>query len=250
MPGPKRVFHPGFSLIELLVVISLIAVLIAILLPILAGARDAAKLTQCLSQQRQLGISIYAYAQDYDGSIPLSQDLPAHPGLIPIQPDLPTNQIFGFDPARPDPGFFTGPGLLLDGYLTVPEALVCPDNSRPDLIVQNIDQVRSQSQDAYTAYIWRNAFAAEGSRIENLGTNPDGEPVSALLFDFNQTNFAAFGLGADSLNHGGRVINLLHIDGRAETESNEFGFYNSPFSIVPDFALAEDQFVALDALGN
>lgn len=59
----------AFTLIELLVVISIIALLIALLLPALQVAREAARATQCLSNQRQAGIALALYAQDYDGQV-------------------------------------------------------------------------------------------------------------------------------------------------------------------------------------
>jgi len=55
----------GFTLIELLVVISIIALLIALLLPALNGARDAARTTLCLANQRQIGIAVHAYGGDH-----------------------------------------------------------------------------------------------------------------------------------------------------------------------------------------
>jgi prepilin-type N-terminal cleavage/methylation domain-containing protein len=58
----------AFTLIELLVVIAIIAVLVSILLPSLAGAREAARQTACLSNLRQLAIASVAYSSDAKGA--------------------------------------------------------------------------------------------------------------------------------------------------------------------------------------
>jgi prepilin-type N-terminal cleavage/methylation domain-containing protein/prepilin-type processing-associated H-X9-DG protein len=60
----------AFTLIELLVVISIISLLVAMLLPALAGARKAARASQCLSNQRQVGISFHGYATDNKAYFP------------------------------------------------------------------------------------------------------------------------------------------------------------------------------------
>ncbi len=60
----------GFTLIELLVVIAIIAILAAILFPVFAKAREKARQTQCLNNQRQIVLATTMYAQDHDELLP------------------------------------------------------------------------------------------------------------------------------------------------------------------------------------
>ncbi len=66
----KAVRRTGFTLIELLVVIAIIAILAAILFPVFAQAREAARKTACLSNTKQIGLAATMYAQDYDEVLP------------------------------------------------------------------------------------------------------------------------------------------------------------------------------------
>lgn len=60
----------AFTLIELLVVIAIIAILAAILFPVFAQARAAARQTSCISNTKQFALGVLMYAQDYDEIIP------------------------------------------------------------------------------------------------------------------------------------------------------------------------------------
>ncbi len=66
----------AFTLIELLVVIAIIAILAAILFPVFAQAKAAAKKTQALSNAKQIGTSSHIYASDYDDTFPSVYDGP------------------------------------------------------------------------------------------------------------------------------------------------------------------------------
>jgi prepilin-type N-terminal cleavage/methylation domain-containing protein/prepilin-type processing-associated H-X9-DG protein len=68
-----RKLRRGFTLIELLVVIAVIALLMAILLPALSRAREQGKSTRCLSNLKQIGIAMHAYATDYSYLLPRAE---------------------------------------------------------------------------------------------------------------------------------------------------------------------------------
>jgi prepilin-type N-terminal cleavage/methylation domain-containing protein/prepilin-type processing-associated H-X9-DG protein len=63
----------GFTLIELLVVIAIIAILAAILFPVFAQAREKARAIACVSNEKQIGLGITMYIQDYDEQLPMAR---------------------------------------------------------------------------------------------------------------------------------------------------------------------------------
>ena len=87
----------AFTLIELLVVIAIIAILAAILFPVFAQAKEAAKKTACLSNMKQISIGLMMYETDADDMNPPSQvglgaQIVSWPTLI--QPYIKSDQVF------------------------------------------------------------------------------------------------------------------------------------------------------------
>jgi prepilin-type N-terminal cleavage/methylation domain-containing protein len=74
LAGPQAPAARAFTLIELLVVIAIIAILAALLLPALARAKSKALQTQCLSNQRQIGLGYSMYTPDWSDSYPRHPD--------------------------------------------------------------------------------------------------------------------------------------------------------------------------------
>src|ERR1700710_967626 len=66
---PNHTRRRGFTLIELLVVIAIISVLAAILFPVFAQAREKARQTACLSNEKEIGMAARMYMDDNDGSL-------------------------------------------------------------------------------------------------------------------------------------------------------------------------------------
>jgi prepilin-type N-terminal cleavage/methylation domain-containing protein len=64
----------AFTLIELLVVIAIIAILASTLLPSLGKAREVARTTACMNNQKQLGMSLLMYVDDFQDFYPLNGD--------------------------------------------------------------------------------------------------------------------------------------------------------------------------------
>lgn len=114
--------HRGFTLIELLIVTAVLAILAAMLFPVLAKVREAARKATCASNLRQIGVAFSMYTQDYDECFPNNNDPYLWMGRRwrwVLQPYLAYA-------AQRDPSNPTNPNLSINNN---PAILICPSDT-------------------------------------------------------------------------------------------------------------------------
>ena len=133
---PIRRTQPGFTLVELLVVIAIIVLLVALLLPTLSEAREAARRASCASLLRQLAVATIGYSVECRGVIPTSGGDAAQVWKHTfLNNDLDSDQfvasgaiaLFEGQFINSNTGGFNGKGVTEErGPLSSKKALLCP----------------------------------------------------------------------------------------------------------------------------
>jgi len=159
MPRGRRFHSAAFTLVELLVVIGVIAILIGILLPTIARARESARRASCLSNLRQVGMAMRFYAHDNRDQVPLGYRTN-------------TKQFNSMVYSNTAKKFVLFGWLYNAGYMKTPAAFFCPSENDPRSMLATADNPWPPGDPAFQVY------AGYGCRPEVK--IPD-DPASFLL---------------------------------------------------------------------
>lgn len=121
----------GFTLVELLVVIAIIGMLVALLLPAVNSARQAARNTQCINHMRQIGLAFLQFADTHGGDFPNVYGHEDQNGdsvatdetwifkLSPYMENVDSARICPDDPYRDDRLINRKTSYVMNGYLAI-----------------------------------------------------------------------------------------------------------------------------------
>jgi prepilin-type N-terminal cleavage/methylation domain-containing protein/prepilin-type processing-associated H-X9-DG protein len=244
-----KYLNRGFTLIELLLVIAIIAALAALMLPTLSSASDQGRRAACLSNLRQIGLALHAYASDQDGRIPYGPKAPPFTSPFNLYPSTgaPTSLISLGN------GTPAGLGLLLKDHLcNQPRVLFCPGRDQP--VDANAQLANVGVRQAQCSFYYRHAGNTrlfdnpnanlafpEHIKLDNLGENRNGLAIRALAIDTQflcSPGLATFGI-TPSTHHRRRSANILFADGHTVSRPNR----DSRFVVdLSDYAEVRDAF--------
>ena len=163
----------GFTLVELLVVIAIIGILIALLLPAVQSAREAARRIQCTNNMKQIGLALLSYETNFKRLPPgafwgCSDGTRKGSILIRLLPFLEQQTLYdAFDFSQSNVDGQTFPGTSDPIGATVVSAFLCPSDNHPQVINtephSSIDPVDRVALHNYTASRGANMLANNSS---------------------------------------------------------------------------------------
>jgi prepilin-type N-terminal cleavage/methylation domain-containing protein len=152
--------YKAFTLIELLVVIAIISIIAAIIFPVFAQAKEAAKQTTCISNSNQIGIATQIYLSDFDNTYPQTRKQSSNPAAEDA------------DGALEEPDYGSAFSRLTP-YLKSNLILHCPTDQDP---TGNMCEVPSPDHPDLNSYLF-NAYFVFGLNDSQLS-----HPANTILF--------------------------------------------------------------------
>lgn len=247
----------GFTLVELLVVIGIIALLISMLLPALNRARDAARTVACLSQLRQIGHASALYTVDHNGYLVPSFTMPATPDgdrvhqfLMAYVPNTAGRTVWTCQNAIPGINnefpMTYGANQSVHAFMNntlpkIPPQAKITRIRRSSEIISFADA--SQVSGVFTAGGWLDNTGYPGApflEAPNSYQDPNSAPVSASLMNRTLESLPGWEdtdrTGANyhgRWRHGGnKLLNVVFVDGHAASfPKGELRYRNLPRSV-------------------
>lgn len=195
---PHKRNSRGFTLIELLVVIAIIGILIALLLPAVNAAREAARRTECSNKLRQTSLAIHAFAdanKKFPSAIYLDNTLSFLAVILPqMEENIPVDltKKVNVNAKIGDPANQTNELALL----TSMPAFRCPSSNPGDKIIVDSPDILGESDIAahYAAVLGAKIkcphSAGEPSMNCSLGGNTNGgKATNGIMYEDSKTRF-------------------------------------------------------------
>ena len=155
----------GFTLVELLVVIAVIAILAGLMLPALARAKGKAKDIACVGNLKQLAVALRTFAEENEGKLPTAEQLPSGPAdpesPLPRISDLLASQF----------------GYSTNSMPQVKSVFRCPSD-----LVKRFEENGS-------SYEWNSVYNARPVENPRRSSNPVSE--APLMYDYENFHSGA-----------------------------------------------------------
>ncbi|MDB5296452.1 MAG: putative major pilin subunit [Phycisphaerales bacterium] len=235
----SRLPRPGFTLVELLVVIGIIALLISILLPSLTRAREQANRIKCGSNLRQIALGAIVYANDNRGKFPRTYYQPGA-GLLNSNKGGKGKEPSANSFDRADPAGPVGQGnvgaslyLLLKHRYVTPGVFACPSN--PQALPIDPSTVEDYSNFptpmvAYNSYSYAALFPNANGIKDGWKLDPTNNPDWPIAADINPGNAGKTYTEGVEL---GNAASVAYTDGpKAMAAGNSNNHYNKGQQVV------------------